>query len=125
MRLSQHPKLEIRIFFNSQSKKFIQNYNVQTINKLLVIINEMLNTIHVEINLSVCFIAVFNPTKSQIRTKILKPRGFTPRTDKAPLQVPENLKIVQDELRGKQNCDTIFLNIFHNQFKWFKRSFLS
>lgn len=46
------------------------------------------------------YFSVFNPTKTQIRTKIIKHRGFTPRTDKVPLQVPENLKEVQDELKG-------------------------
>lgn len=45
-------------------------------------------------------LTVFNPTKPHIRTKILKPRGFTPRTDKVPLQVPENITEVQNELKG-------------------------
>lgn len=106
MRLCYHPQLETRIFCNSQSKKFIQNNNVQVINKLLVRVNKIHNFLHVEINLSVLFIAVFNPTKSQIRTKIIKHRGFTPRTDKVPLQVPENLKIIQDELKGELKWDT-------------------
>lgn len=46
-------------------------------------------------------LTVFNPTKPHIRTKILKPRGFIPRTDKVPLQVPENIKEVQNELNGR------------------------
>lgn len=103
MRLRCHPQFGIRIFCNIH-RKSIQNNNVQTINQLLVLINEMaFHFIHLNINSAVCFLAVFNPTKSQIRTKIIKHRGFTPRTDKVPLQVPENLKIVQDELKGEQS----------------------
>lgn len=56
-----------------------------------------LNIFHSKFSL----ITVFNPAKVQIRTKIIKHRGFTPRTDNVPLQVPENLKQVQDELKGK------------------------
>lgn len=50
-----------------------------------------------------CVISVFNPSKLQIRTKIKKHRGFTPRTDVVPLQVPEKLQQVQDELKGMIN----------------------
>lgn len=52
--------------------------------------------------LFVCLLqfTVFNPTKPHIRTKILIRRGFTPRTDKVPLQVPENIQEVQNELKG-------------------------
>lgn len=56
--------------------------------------------------IDVIIFTVFNPTKSQIRTKILKHRGYTPRTDKVPLQVPENLKQVQAEIKGEnEECE--------------------
>lgn len=51
--------------------------------------------------LYIVFITVFNPTKVQIRTKIIKHRGLRPRTDKVPLQVPEGLKEAQDEIKGR------------------------
>lgn len=46
------------------------------------------------------FIPVFNPVRTQIRTKILKPRGFKIRTDEVPLQIPEGLAEVQKQLKG-------------------------
>lgn len=47
------------------------------------------------------FIPVFNPIRTQIRTKIFKPRGFKMRTDEVPLQVPERLAEVQKQLKGR------------------------
>ncbi|XP_031637434.1 28S ribosomal protein S2, mitochondrial [Contarinia nasturtii] len=52
---------------------------------------------------------LFNPTKLQIRTKIIKHRGFTPRTDKAPLQVPENLSEIQAEIKAAKQPENVHL----------------
>lgn len=46
------------------------------------------------------FVSVFNPIRTQIRTKILKPRGVKLRTDRIPLQVPEGLAEIQKKLKG-------------------------
>lgn len=45
-------------------------------------------------------IAVFNPMRTQIRTKIRTPRGFKMRTEEVPLQVPERLAEVQKQLKS-------------------------